>query len=537
MANKKVMILVLMLVGLLAISGVSASEIDDNSTFSLNDDETVESTPDGTFSDLANEIANASGELNLTRNYVFSQGDGEYQLGINIADKITINGNGFAVDGRNQARAFNVVAGGVCLNNISFVNCYAEDKGGSVFWQGSDGVLSFCNFINSSCYGAKSSYGGAVYWNGNAGLLANATFVNCSARSGFNIGGGGAVSWHTSGGTLFNCSFMNCSITYASSIILHIGGGGALYWSSDNSLIMECTFFKLSEDYDDYILVGKNIRFIPGIRTDLVISKENYFEYGTGKLIALLMTHLLGKSIGNATLEFVIDGEKYTVETQSNGKAELILPILSAGIHKASVSFKGNNLYASSSQNFTIEIYKIQTRVSLYYDDQTNELVATLVNAGTGKAIKGGNIVFNLNGTKTAIKSDKQGQARLAVSGVNLDYFHAAVSYGGNFKYLRSVASINVITGRSTTKISNVYDRQTQEAIATVTNNVTGQAIKGATVVFYIDGVKTALKTDALGQVKISVAGLDLGVNSIASSYSGNSKYTRSTANIYVFKI
>lgn len=63
-----------------------------------------------------------------------------------------------------------------------------------------------------------------------------------------------------------------------------------------------------------------------------------------------------------------------------------------------------------------------------------------------------------------------------------------------------------------------------------------GKAIKGAKVIFNINGVKTALKTDNLGQVRIIVANFDLGVNSIASSYGGNSKYTRLTANIYVFK-
>ncbi len=69
---------------------------------------------------------------------------------------------------------------------------------------------------------------------------------------------------------------------------------------------------------------------------------------------------------------------------------------------------------------------------------------------------------------------------------MNLDYFHGSVSYGGNFKYLRSVVSINVITGRVTTRISNAYGSQTREAVATVTNNVTVQAIKGTKVIFNI---------------------------------------------------
>ena len=70
-----------------------------------------------------------------------------------------------------------------------------------------------------------------------------------------------------------------------------------------------------------------------------------------------------------------------------------------------------------------------------------------------------------------------------------------------------------------------------------MTNNQTGQPIKGATVVFNVNGVKTSFKTDKFGQVKISVAGLNLGTNSIGSSYGGNSKYAGSTTGINIIKI
>ena len=68
---------------LLAISNVSASEITDGTSdllsrnndgaiIDLNEDKGVfESNSDGTFTDLANEIVNATGVLNLTRNYVY----------------------------------------------------------------------------------------------------------------------------------------------------------------------------------------------------------------------------------------------------------------------------------------------------------------------------------------------------------------------------------------------------------------------------------------------------------------------------------
>lgn len=270
--------------------------------------------------------------------------------------------------------------------------------------------------------------------------------------------------------------------------------------------------------------------------TDLVVG-DFLVEYGVdSELSAILINSETGQAIKGANVIFEVNGDKLTAKTDASGQAKVTVSGLNPGKYTASVSYKGNGKYKPSGESFNVAVSKITTRISLYWDAKTNELVATLINAVTGSAIKGGNVVFNLNGTKTSVKTDKLGQARLAVSGVNPEYFHAAISYGGNSKYLKSIASINIIAGKIPTQVSNVYDRQTQEAVATLINSETGQAIKGATVVFNINGVKTAFKTDKLGQVKISVADLDLGQNSISSSYGGNSKYTGSTANINIVK-
>ena len=261
------------------------------------------------------------------------------------------------------------------------------------------------------------------------------------------------------------------------------------------------------------------------------------YNNGAREVVATLINNATDQAIKSANVRFTIGDVKQTVKSDANGQAIVSVADLELGTYTASVSYNGNSKYNSSITTVDFTITKIMTSISMYYDSETNELVATLINAETGKAIKGGNIVFNLEGTKTAIKTDKLGQARLAVSGVDLDNFHAAISYGGNSKYLKSTASIDIVAGKIPTKVSNVYNMETQEAVATLTNNQTGQAIKGATVVFNINGVKTAFKTDKLGQVKISVAELDLGLNSISSSYGGNSKYSKTTANINIFKI
>ena len=67
-------------------------------------DQTEEYKSAGTFTDLARAIGYTESELNLTRDYMYSENDSQYQRGIDLDYKITINGNGHIINGNGQAR-------------------------------------------------------------------------------------------------------------------------------------------------------------------------------------------------------------------------------------------------------------------------------------------------------------------------------------------------------------------------------------------------------------------------------------------------
>ena len=273
MLNKRIVVLALILLSFITISGVSASEItnDTSDLLSNTNDDSInvnDDVPNGTFKDLAREIANADGELNLTRNYVYSKGDDNYKSGINIGEKITINGNGFDIDGNGQARAFNISAADVCLNNINFVN-YVGGDGSAVYWTGDNGSIADCSFVN--CY----SYGAAVYWCGANGNVVNCSFsdnyivdgddlfvrwtgvngrlANCIFKNNYIDGDDETfyyyfVSWSGANGTVVNCSIFHNTVTY---------GGCFLYWGGADGRLVDCSFSGNS-DLDLVIWYGAN---------------------------------------------------------------------------------------------------------------------------------------------------------------------------------------------------------------------------------------------------------------------------------------
>ena len=219
MLKKKLMVLALLLVALLAVSGVSASEnvtdiatiehdaiANDIQTYSnddtlnqVNDREIMGETDNGTFSDLQTKIdaAGVGGVVTLENNYTYD--DTFSNDGITITNPITINGNGFAINGLEQSRIFNITSSrNVVLNDIIFMNGHSN-LGGAVIFDGdvSDIVIDNCKFINNTA----TVNGGAVYAKG---TFMNGTVKNSEFESNVATKNGGAIYvLSSSGGGIF----------------------------------------------------------------------------------------------------------------------------------------------------------------------------------------------------------------------------------------------------------------------------------------------------------------------------------------------
>lgn len=280
MVNKKIIFFTILFVGLLAVSTVSAT---DNSTDDIINSE--QNTVDLSITDDSDVIAvdNNEDTLSATKEDTLSASQGKYKElsdlidktkengviklktdykyddsftkdGITISKAITIDGNGHSIDGNNLARAFYITGSNVIIKNILFKNCYIGNNndvyGGSIYWYGSNGLLSNCIFVNSRSVTLNSysqsynhySYGGAVYWYGNNGKLTNCNFRDCYSsyndKTNYkNSICGGAVYWIGGNGVLTNSRFTHCTVNaYTTSC------GGAVYWSSYDGKLTNCEF-------------------------------------------------------------------------------------------------------------------------------------------------------------------------------------------------------------------------------------------------------------------------------------------------------
>ena len=271
-------IFICLIICLFSIASVCAADV--NETLAINDDSsedvmTIEnedldnvsvteenklSATTGTFTDLANDIANAGDELNLTRNYCHNIND-DIISGITIEKQITINGNGFTIDGNKKTSAFRIFSE-VTLNNISFINCnyfsvlssqnavtkilncnfektqisYSGYTTGAIV-----AASSNCSIINCIFRDNSGSEGGAIKIRNNV-LISNCSFINNVASN-----YGGAIALYDSNNPNIICNITGCD--FINNVASNYGGAIALYDSNNPNIICNITGCDFRNNY------------------------------------------------------------------------------------------------------------------------------------------------------------------------------------------------------------------------------------------------------------------------------------------------
>jgi len=280
MEYKKTIILLALVVFLLGIASVSASEIDNTiasenaNTIELSADNDIEDNlqtseenealastdydeaiaqtdtevlgaDSATYSDLAEEISQP-GNINLThKNYTYDK-DAK-AITIREANKV-IDGNGAVIDmAGSNIRAFYVTASGVTIKNLTIKNANNNGFGGAIYFDRT-GTVTNCNFTGNTATGDYGR-GGAVYFL-NTGSVSNCNFTNNTASQ-----RGGAVCF-VSTCNVTNCNFTGNTANYGGAVLFNSNGnvtncnfadntaveyGGSVYFYRNGS-VSNCNF-------------------------------------------------------------------------------------------------------------------------------------------------------------------------------------------------------------------------------------------------------------------------------------------------------
>lgn len=355
---RKLLILILiMLVGISALSCAGAADDFDESLINSQDMDSLETNTvhhlDGenkTVADIQNTIDAASegDTIELAGTFEF----GDYDNAINVNKTLTIRGAGDGAVlkpdsfklGATQFFKIDSVASNVILDNLKFVN----GEPNAVVWQGSEGSVINCKFndnvgnspllmLGNNCNvtgcifennRASKGDGGAIYWSGANGFINNCQFINNYAS-----GNGGAIYWNTAGGLISNCNFTNNEARGDK------GNGGAILLNSVNCNVTNCIFTKNhANDCGGAVSsLGQNNRIADSNFSDNYVSNNVSDVQGGG-------------AIFNGGANFIVDHCDFNNNKASGSYGGAIRStsyLIRNSSFKGNSALKGNSIYGS----------------------------------------------------------------------------------------------------------------------------------------------------------------------------------------------
>ncbi len=305
----------------------------------------------GSFKELYDLIwfTPQEGVLNLEHDFKFIDGVDTIKNGIFSNKDITINGNGYTIDGDKKACIFWFNENHVTLNNITFKNG-VSDYGAAIYHSAQSLNVNYCTFINNQAsdyggavynYGGTNSFinctfinnygnrGGAVYDNGPVNTFINSTFANNRAST------GGAIYSYASGNTDFaNCTFENNSATNAGALYIYHS-----YVDSDNCTFKNNTANQGAVSYTTgYRNVITNSKFIKNI------AKAGAVIYDANTNVASADKCIFINNTATTALIYVTGG--YTLENSIllNNSGEYVINSAIPQQFFANYNWFGNNM-------------------------------------------------------------------------------------------------------------------------------------------------------------------------------------------------
>ena len=249
-------------------------------------------------------------------------------------------------------------------------------------------------------------------------------------------------------------------------------------------------------------------------------------------MVVSLVNASSGAALKGASVTVKIGGVSYSVKITSTGEGRLSLADLDYGSYTAKVSYKGNAKFNAASVNVKFAI-KDDVNLSAVYDASTKELVVSLVNASSGAALKGASVAVVIDGVDYSVKITSSGEGKLSLADLDYGTYTAAVSYKGNANYYPVSTTAEIIV-KDNVNLSAYYDSRSKELVVSLTDAVTGAALKGATVSVNIAGKSANVKIASTGQGRMPIDDLDYGVYATTLSYKGNAKYAPAVVDLNI---
>ena len=221
-------------------------------------------------------------------------------------------------------------------------------------------------------------------------------------------------------------------------MIVNINGENYTLKTNSNGQVKVSTASLTPGNYEVIISYAGNTKYNPtNAIASVVVYKAatSISAIDNGEELVATLTNEYAKTLVSANVVVNINGVDYSLKTNSKGQVKVSTSGLDPKVYTATISYAGNAKYNSASTTIKAAEGKTMTGLSTVYDDETGEVVTTLINTVTGNVIKGAKVTINIYGVKTSQFTDSNGQVRVSSEGLTPNAYVVTSSYAGNSKY------------------------------------------------------------------------------------------------------
>jgi uncharacterized delta-60 repeat protein len=282
---------------------------------------------------------------------------------------------------------------------------------------------------------------------------------------------------------------------------------------------------------------------VPNSTTSVTASPTSAVYGQTVKLTATVAP--VGSGTPTGTVTFTVGATTLGTATLSGGKATLSTTLLPVGTDTVTATYSGDSNFSSSSGTTTVGVSQDGTTTTLtssanpsVYSQKVTFTARVTANA-PGSGTPTGTVTFMDGSTTLGTVALSNNTATFATSTLALGSHSITAAYSGDSNFTGSSAgplnqTVNV-DGSVTTVTSSANPSVYSQAV-TFTAKVVAKSPGTGTptgAVTFMDG-STTLGTVALsaGKATLTTSNLNLGSNSIAVSYSGDTNFTASSATL-----
>ena len=241
---------------------------------------------------------------------------------------------------------------------------------------------------------------------------------------------------------------------------------------------------------------------------------------------AVIIVNVPKDASGNVTVSVGKDVYNAVI---SNGSVKVVVSGLDAGNYSVVASYDGDNNYKASNSTAKFNVAKADVDVKInVHDIKVGETAVIAVNLSPSVT---GNVTVIVNG-KSETVNVSDGNATLKVANLAANKYDVTVIYNGNDNY-------NVAKANASFVVSKVSDYKMNVTVPTIIAgenavievSLPKDATNNVTVVINNKKYTAAVLN---GSAKVIIPGLTAGKYNMSVSYSGDDKYTQSSANFNI---